>query len=38
MRNSSVSAVVLTLAAATMAVAAQLAAAQERAFPTAPLN
>ncbi len=38
MRNSSVSAAVLTLAAATMAVAAQLAAAQERAFPTRPIE
>ncbi len=38
MRNSSVSTVVLTLAAATMAVAAQLVAAQERAFPTRPIE
>lgn len=38
MRNSSVSVVVLTLAAATMAVTAQFAAAQERAFPTRPIE
>ena len=38
MRNSSVSAAVLTLAAATMVVAAQLVAAQERAFPTRPIE
>ncbi len=38
MRNSSVSAAVLTLGAATMVVTAQFAAAQERAFPTRPIE
>ena len=38
MRNSSVPAVVLALAAATMVVATQFAAAQERAFPTRPIE
>lgn len=38
MRNVSVSAAVLTLAAATMVVTAQFATAQERAFPTRPIE